>query len=77
MTRSELIELVERILRCEGSETEIEKCLEEFAANVPHPNTSNLIYYPKLGADSAEKIVDAALSYKPLITPDSSESNSP
>ena len=43
--------------------------MDEFEANVPHPEASDLIFYPdRYFADepTAEQVVDCALSYRPL-----------
>ena len=68
--RTELIALVEQILRAEGTEEELVLLVTRFEQHVPHPEASDLIYYPSrcnLGRDpSAEEIVHAALSYRPI-----------
>jgi hypothetical protein len=64
MTKEELIQLVVEINSPEGkSEEQIDKLIDLFKANVPHPLPTNLIYYDDL---SAEEIVDKAISYKPF-----------
>jgi hypothetical protein len=35
-----------------------------FEANVPHPDGTGLIYWPKIEFDTPEALVDYALSYK-------------
>jgi hypothetical protein len=35
-----------------------------FEANVPHPDGTDLIYWPKIEFDTPEALVDYALSYK-------------
>ena len=68
LTRSELIELVYRIQRAEGTEAELSELLCLLEANVPHPEVSDLIFYatPEL---TPEQVIDAALAYKPIILP--------
>jgi hypothetical protein len=64
MTRDELIKLVMEITTVEGkTEEQIDKLIDLFKANVPHPSPSNLIYYEDL---TVEEIVDKTLSYKPI-----------
>jgi len=77
MTREELIELGNRIIAADGSEEEIQKLMELFDRNVPHPSGSNLFYWPdnfnsrtddiSQYNPTAEEIVDKCLSYKPII----------
>lgn len=63
--REELIELVEKIMACEGGEEQMYRRVQIFENNVPHPAASDLIFWPKVDGNSAEEIVDEALSYKP------------
>jgi hypothetical protein len=71
MTRDELIALVERIIRVEDSEEEIDHLIDVLMANVPDPAVTDLIYYhePSL---TPEEIVDKALAYQPIVLPDRS-----
>ncbi|WOX16919.1 hypothetical protein [Streptomyces sp. N50] len=70
-TREELAEVVRRIL---AGDTDAEYYLRLFTANVAHPAASDLIFHPPCeladadaDADaSAERIVDAALAYRPI-----------
>lgn len=76
MTRDELIELGYRIVNFEGFDEEHTRLLNLFSENVPHPNGSNLFYYPEnFNArrddlskynPTVEEVVDMALNYKPL-----------
>ena len=76
MTKSELIELGNKILSEEISETEQEKLMELFDKNVPHPNGSNLFFYPaeynarrdNLAeyAPSVEEVVNTCLKYQSI-----------
>jgi len=77
MTREELIELGEKIINSEGAEQEIDKIIELFDKNVPHPNGINLFSYPEnfnARNDDLSKynptvheIVDKCLNYKSII----------
>lgn len=77
MTREELIELGKKIVNCEGTEEEIDKMIELFDKNVPHPNGANLFYYPENYNARAfdistynptiEEVVDKCLNYKPIV----------
>ena len=70
LSREELIELVEKILKVEGNEDEVTDWVNLFEDNVPHPEASGLIFWPSryglASNPSAEEIVDKALSYKPI-----------
>ncbi|GAA0123011.1 MAG: bacteriocin immunity protein [Clostridium argentinense] len=63
LTREELINLVNRIVECEGSEEEIDEMIEVVKRNVPHPEISDLIYWNEEEL-TPEQIVDKALEYK-------------
>ncbi|MYU09282.1 hypothetical protein GTZ78_00860 [Streptomyces sp. SID8361] len=65
MTRDELINLVERIMAGEGTESEHDGLVSLLERNVPHPRVLDLIYYsdPPL---TAEEVVDKALAYRPI-----------
>jgi hypothetical protein len=66
LNRSELIELVRKIANSEGSD-EIDKLISLLEQNVPHPEVTDLIFYPEDGRDmTPEEIIDCALSYKPI-----------
>ena len=64
MDREELIRLVERIMRCEGTEEEQDDLLELLEKNVLDPQVSNYIFYEE---NTPEEVVDKALAYKPII----------
>ncbi|MCF2718379.1 bacteriocin immunity protein [Paenibacillus sp. 203] len=68
LDRSELIELVGKIIRGEGTEEEIDSMLTIVKQNTPHPGISNLIYWDERDLSPAE-IVDEALRYQPIILP--------
>jgi Colicin immunity protein / pyocin immunity protein len=63
MTKNELIELGKRIVAAKGSDDEINELMEIFDKNVPHPNGSNLFYYPE-NYDARTKIVS---EYNPIV----------
>lgn len=63
MTREELIQLVEKIMKAEGSEQELDDLLDLLMDNVADPDVSNYIYYDDL---TAEQVVDKALAYRPI-----------
>ena len=63
MDRTELIDLVSKIIKCEGTEEEIDNMILLLEENVVYPDISDLIFYDE---KSAEEIVDIALSYKPI-----------
>ena len=65
-SKEELIELVRKIMECEGTEEEIDNWLSEVKGNVNHPAVSDLIFYPENDDVTPEEIVEEALSYKPL-----------
>lgn len=66
MTREELIELVEKIIRAEGTEQEVIDNVLLFKQNVPDPEASNYFVKKEYDDLTAEQIVDKALSYKPI-----------
>jgi len=65
VTRDELVEIVRRLLTVSPESDYYLRLLE---ANVSHPRVSNLIFHPSddLQDASAEQIVDAALTYRPI-----------
>lgn len=76
MTREELTEIGRRIVECDGTENEIDKLSKLFDKNVPHPNGSNLFFYPENYnarrdniseyKPTAKEVIDKCLSYKPI-----------
>jgi Colicin immunity protein / pyocin immunity protein len=65
MTKKDLIEIVNAIKSIEGkTEEDIDRLIEIFRKNVPHPAPTDLIYYEDL---TNEEVVDKALSYRPLL----------
>ena len=68
--RQQLIELVRKIMLAEADEAEMDDMVRRFTANVPHPDGSDLIFWPTgfphdptQPEPTAEEIVDKALSY--------------
>ena len=47
------------------NEIESTRLCRMFRANVPHPDGTDLIYWPKVNFDNPEELVDYALAYKP------------
>ncbi|MBQ5445237.1 MAG: hypothetical protein IIT48_01025 [Lachnospiraceae bacterium] len=64
MTREELILLVDKIMKCQGSEKEIDEMMELLEKNVIDPEVSNYIFYEE---NTPEEVIDKALAYKPII----------
>jgi len=63
MTREQLIELVTRIVNCDGTEQEIDEMISVLTENVQDPEVTDYIYYDE---KTPEEIVDKALSYTPI-----------
>jgi hypothetical protein len=65
MSREQLIVLVDRIMKCDGTEEEIDEMIELLEKNVADPEVSDLIFVgqPK----TPQEIVDRALSYKSIM----------
>ena len=66
LSRDELINLVRKIMKCEGSEHEIDEMMNLLESNVPDPQVSDLIFWSDIEY-SPEEIIDKAMSYKPII----------
>lgn len=64
MTRDEILFLVKKVYAVDGTESEIDNCIHILELNVPHPNITDLIYWPPEGIPlTPEEVVDIALSY--------------
>lgn len=63
LSRAELVELVRKIMNCEGTENEIDEMIFLLQKNVIDPQVINYIYYDE---KTPEEVVDLALSYKPI-----------
>lgn len=62
MTRSEMIDMVRRVQKLDGTENEIDALIGTLIRQVPHANISDLIHRPPNRIQlSAEEIVDEAL----------------
>jgi hypothetical protein len=64
MTRDELILLVDKIMKCQGSEKEIDEMIKLLKKNVIDPEVTNYIFYEE---NTPEEVVDKALAYKPIV----------
>ena len=72
LSRSELIELVEKLLSNEGTEQQDAEWLHLVCCNVPDPGVIDLIQMEL----PAEEIIDRALAYQPVpLGPSSLESS--
>jgi hypothetical protein len=67
LTREEMIALVDKIRRAEGTEEEIDAAVELFDANCLHPRRNGLIFWPDGPEPTTEEIVDKALTPGPVI----------
>ena len=63
LSRDELIDLVRKIINCDGSEEEIDEMIFLLEENVVDPEIINFIYYDD---KTPEEIVELALAYKPI-----------
>lgn len=64
MSREKLIALVSKIMRCEGTEEEVDNMIELLRNNVVDPYVTDYIYYEE---NTPEEVVDKALAYEPII----------
>lgn len=64
MTRDELILLVDKIMKCQGTENETDEMIKLLEKNVIDPEVTNYIFYEE---NTPEEVVDKALAYKPII----------
>lgn len=62
-----MIELVRKIIECEGTEEEIDSWLQEIKSSVKHPAVSDLIFYPENDDMTPEEIAEEVLLYHPHI----------
>lgn len=65
MTRNDLIDLVEEVMRGAGTEEEHDVLVHTLERNVPHPRVVELIYYTDPPLTAAE-VVDEALAHRPI-----------
>jgi hypothetical protein len=68
------VSAVRKLLAGDGTEEELDEVLQSVKRSVPHPDVSDLIYYPRVPL-SAEEIVEVALSYAPIAPPNSDHGN--
>ncbi|RAR45742.1 bacteriocin immunity protein [Paenibacillus sp. MDMC362] len=66
LTKAQIVDLVTSLYNGEGSEEEVGEWIEWLQRNVPHPDISNLIYWPEKDL-TPEEIVEKALNYKPIV----------
>ena len=65
LTRDELIEVTRKLMTVDiADEFESMWLTALFAANIPHPDGTDLIFYPKIEFKTPEELVDYALAYK-------------
>ncbi len=64
LTRDELITLVDKIMKCQESEEEIDDMIKLLEKNVLDPEVTNYIFYEE---NTPEEVVDKALAYKPIL----------
>lgn len=65
LSREELIELVTKIIECEGTEEEIDNMIEIVEKNTSCPDLNDLIYWNNHNL-TPEQIIDTAMNYKPI-----------
>ncbi|WP_406267428.1 bacteriocin immunity protein [Actinacidiphila glaucinigra] len=67
VTREELAEIVRRVITDPAGE-DTDYYLLFFECNTPHPRACGLIFHPPAGLEDAspERIVEAALAYRPI-----------
>lgn len=65
LSRDELVEVTRTLMNADTrNEVHSARLDGLFEANVPHPDGTDLIYWPKIEFDTPEALVDYALSYK-------------
>jgi hypothetical protein len=66
LSHEELIAVTKKLITADiSSEVESQRLARQFNENVPHPDGTDLIFYPKIRFKTAEELVDYALAYKP------------
>ena len=61
---SALLEAINAVCNASGSEAEINQLMHQIKRSVPHPNVSDLIFWPRDNpSPSAEEIASEALNY--------------
>lgn len=66
LSREELIELVEKIGKAQGTEQEMDAWIAVLRANLIDPEVTDYIFWPKKKM-TPEEIVDKGLAYKPIL----------
>lgn len=64
LTREELIELVRKIINCEGTEAQVDEMIAVLQQNVSDPEVTDYIFWED---NTPEEVVDKALAYKPIV----------
>jgi hypothetical protein len=65
LSRDQLIEVTRKLLTNDfKNQIECNRLCSKFAANIRHPDGTDLIYWPKREFKSAEELVDYALAYR-------------
>ncbi len=65
LSEQDLVEIVRRLMDYKGTEEELYELTMTLKQAVPHPEVTDLIFYPKKEM-TAEEIVKEALAYKPI-----------
>jgi hypothetical protein len=68
LSRDALVTVAKKLLTGDyptQNDIECTRLCRQFRANIPHPDGTDLIYWPKIHFESAADLVDYALSYKP------------
>lgn len=65
-TRTQLIDVVQQVMDCDGTEEEIDQKIQWLEQNIADPNVIDYIFWPKVEL-TAEQIVDKALGYTPVV----------
>ena len=63
--RNRIIEIVQRIIDSDGTESELDDLIEELKSKVSDPKVTDYIFWNETEM-TAEEIVEKALSYKPI-----------
>lgn len=63
LTKDEIVELIEEILKCDKSEDEIDELIDKLEDGVLDPQISDYIFWDE---KTPEEIADIVLSYKPI-----------
>lgn len=72
MNREEILQIVQRIMDCDGSEQEVDELIDRLEVITGHPKVVEMIFYPDKEL-SAEEITAELLTYTPLRLPNKNE----